>query len=118
MRIFPCVVHGCSVVSDSETARHLCPWNFPGKNTEGGFPFPTPGDLPDTGIEPRSLMYLALAGRVFTTAYFNKKDLKKKLSNETMLYSSRLLLGEKMDFPGSPAVKILHFPCTGQGYHP
>ena len=73
-----CVVHGCSVASDSATARRLCPWNFPGKNTEGGFPFPTPGDLPDTGIELRSLMYLALAGRIFTTAYFNKKRFKEK----------------------------------------
>ena len=31
-------------------ARLLCPWDFSGKNT--GLPFPTPGDLPDPGIEP------------------------------------------------------------------
>ena len=30
-------------------------------------PFPTPGDLPDPGIEPRSLMAPALAGKFFTT---------------------------------------------------
>ena len=30
-------------------------------------PFPNPGDLPDPGIEPRSLVSPALAGRIFTT---------------------------------------------------
>ena len=29
-------------------------------------PYPTPGDLPDTGIEPVSLASPALAGRFFT----------------------------------------------------
>ena len=28
-----------------------------------GLPFPSPGDLPDPGIEPASLVFLALAGR-------------------------------------------------------
>jgi len=31
-----------------------------------GLPFPPPGGLPDTGIEPGSLESLALAGRFFT----------------------------------------------------
>jgi len=30
-------------------------------------PFPSPGDLLDPGIEPISLMFLALTGRFFTT---------------------------------------------------
>ena len=30
-------------------------------------PFPTPGDLPDPGIEPTSLASPVLAGRFFTT---------------------------------------------------
>ena len=33
-----------------------------------GLPFPSPGDLPDPGIEPESLMFPALAGRFFTTS--------------------------------------------------
>ena len=33
-----------------------------------GLPFPPPGDLPDPGIEPMSLMSPALAGRFFTTS--------------------------------------------------
>ena len=31
----------------------LCPWDSPGKNWSG-LPFPSPGDLPDPGIEPTS----------------------------------------------------------------
>ena len=33
-----------------------------------GLPFPSPGDLPDSGIEPVSVTSLALAGRFFTTS--------------------------------------------------
>ena len=32
-----------------------------------GVPFPPPGDLPDPGIKPTSLMSPALASRFFTT---------------------------------------------------
>ena len=32
-----------------------------------GLPFPSPGDLPDTEIEPESLMPPALSGGFFTT---------------------------------------------------
>ena len=35
---------------------------FPRQEYWSGLPFPPPGDLPDTGIEPRSLVSLALAG--------------------------------------------------------
>ena len=31
-------------------------------------PFPSPGDLPDTGIKPKSLMSSVLAGGFFTTS--------------------------------------------------
>ena len=37
--------------------RLLCPWDFPGKNTGNGLPFPSPGDRPDPGI---GLLYPAL----------------------------------------------------------
>ena len=33
-----------------------------------GLPFPTPGDLPDPGMQPLSLMYRALADGFFTTS--------------------------------------------------
>ena len=42
----------CSVVSDSLQPPGLySPWNSPGQN---GWPFPSPGELPNPGIEPRS----------------------------------------------------------------
>ena len=36
-----------------------------------GLPFPTPGDLPDPGIRPASLMSPALADRFFTTSVYH-----------------------------------------------
>ena len=62
-----------SVVSDSAT-----PWTlarqdplsmgFSRQEYWSGLPCPLPGDLPDPGIEPESLMSPALAGGVFTTS--------------------------------------------------
>ena len=45
----------------------LGPWGSPGKNGSG-LPFPSPGDLPDPGIEVWSLVSPALAGGFFTTS--------------------------------------------------
>ena len=39
---------------------------FSGEEYWGGVPQPPPGDLPDPGIEPASLMSPALIGRFFT----------------------------------------------------
>ena len=41
---------------------------FPRQEYWSGLPCPPPGDLPDLGIKPASLMSLALAGRFFTTS--------------------------------------------------
>ena len=44
----------CSVMSDFLRPRGLySPWNFPCQNIGAGT-FPSPGDLPNSGIEPRS----------------------------------------------------------------
>ena len=50
----------CSVVFNSvtpQTAAHQAPLftGFSGQEYWSGLPFPPPGDLPDTGIEPMSL---------------------------------------------------------------
>ena len=37
-----------------------------------GLPFPTPGDLPDPGTEPSSLVSTALVGIFYTTAPLGK----------------------------------------------
>ena len=41
---------------------------FPRQEYWNGLPFPSPGDLPNPGIEPMSLKSLTLAGRFFTTS--------------------------------------------------
>ena len=41
---------------------------FPRQEYWRGLPFPSPGDLPDPGIEPVSLESPALGGRFFTTS--------------------------------------------------
>ena len=68
--------------------RHVCPFSharlfatpwrvtcqaplsmgFPRQEYWSGLPFPSPGDLPNPGIEPTSLRSPALAGRFFTTS--------------------------------------------------
>ena len=50
---------GCQVPLSMEFSRQE-DWN--------GLPFPTPGDLTDAGIKPRSSMSPAVAGRFFITA--------------------------------------------------
>ena len=41
---------------------------FPRQECGTGLPFPSPGDLPNPGIEPASLMSPALASEFFTTS--------------------------------------------------
>ena len=41
---------------------------FSRQEYQSGLPFPSPGDLPNPGIKPTSLMSPALAGRFFTTS--------------------------------------------------
>ena len=45
-----------------------------------GLPYPTPGDLPDPGIEPAFLMSPVLAGRFLTTS-ITWEALKMKVLN-------------------------------------
>ena len=58
-----CITQSCPILCDPHglwPARFLCPWNYPGKNTGVGGRsllqgvFPSPGDLPNPGIEPGS----------------------------------------------------------------
>ena len=63
----------CSVMSDSLQPHELyvtreAPLSMAFSRLEywSELPFPTPGDLPDPGIEPSSLASLALAGRFYT----------------------------------------------------
>ena len=58
-----------SVMSDSSwTVAHQPPLSmgFSRQEDWSGLPFPPPGDLPDSGIKPKSLASCALVGRFFT----------------------------------------------------
>ena len=55
-------------MSDSVTHGTPLSVGFPMQEYWSGLPFPSPGDLPDPGIELMSLVSLALAGRFFTTS--------------------------------------------------
>ena len=62
----------CSVMSDCLPLRTITcqaplAIGFPRQEYWSGFPFPTPGDLPDPGIEPMSPVSPALEGRFFIT---------------------------------------------------
>ena len=52
------------------TVAHQAPLStgFSRQEYWSGLPFPSPGDLPDPGIEPTSFMPLTLAGGFFTTS--------------------------------------------------
>ena len=51
------------------TVAHQAPPSvgFPRQEYWSGLPYPTPGELPDPGIEPGSVVSPALAGRFFAT---------------------------------------------------
>ena len=51
MHVFSVAKSCLTLCNPTEPTRLLCPWDFPGKNT-GMLPFPSPGDLPDSGILP------------------------------------------------------------------
>ena len=61
------------------TAAHQVPLSmgFPRQEYWSGLPFPSPGDLPDPGIEPVSPASPAVAGRFFTTETHGKPTVKE-----------------------------------------
>ena len=63
---FSCVQH----FAIPWTVVHQAPLSmrFSRKEYWSGYPFTSPGDLPNSGIEPVSLMSPALAGVFFTTS--------------------------------------------------
>ena len=65
------------------------PMGFSRQEYLSGFPFPPPGDLPDPGIKPWSLLSPLLAGGFFTTST-NSVVGKKKISISDMYLESNL----------------------------
>ena len=60
----------CLTLCDTTELAHQAPLSigFSRKEYRSGLPCPPPGDLPDTGIEPASLMSPTLAGGFFTSS--------------------------------------------------
>ena len=62
LHVLCCAVLSRSIVYNTlqphelQPTRLLCPWGFSRKGYWSGLPFPLPGDLPNPGIKPRSLV--------------------------------------------------------------
>ena len=96
----PCKWQGthAQLLQSCPTLCHPVDYSLPGSSVAGmlqariywaGLPRPPPGDLPDPGIQPASLMSPALAGRFFTASAtweahkWQRGDLKPGLSDPT-----------------------------------
>ena len=62
-------------------ARLLCPWGFSRQGYWSGLSCPPPGDLPNPGIEPISLLSPAWAGGLFTTQCHLGRPKRSQLSH-------------------------------------
>ena len=92
------ILYACSVAC---ICLFVTPWTvvlqaplsmgFPRQEWWSGWPFPSPGDPPDPGIEPASLMSPALIGGFFTTSA--AWDLEYCIMILTMLSTSQSILG-------------------------
>ena len=75
-----------------------------------GLPCPPPGDLPNSGIKPMSLLSAAMAGGFFTTS----------ATRETQAYIYRNIMLRKDpsgDLHGGLMVKTSHSQCRGNGFN-
>ena len=118
----------------------LCPWDSPGKNTRVGCHSLLPGDLPNPGIEPNSLVSPSLAGGFFSTRCFQIGEMMKEAAPvlavqvskmtrdsasgqssagphrvcESLKLSPLLLRGSHLVNPTHP---LSHLPCTQPHLH-
>ena len=69
-----------------------------------GLPFPSPGDLPDRGIKPATLVSPALAGKFFTTGttweVVNVGNIEDSLLNMTSKAENRKKNNDTLDGMG------------------
>ena len=96
---------------------------FPRQEYWSGLPFPSPGDLPDPGIEPTSWVSPALAGGFFTTEpfLFNSKQMSPfsvfhSQGNWLPLPSPNGILAPCPQDPAVSWVSLSFFFCSS--FHP
>ena len=75
----------CTLQCGLQSARLLCPWDSPGKNTGVGLLCPPTEDLPNQGTEPASLMSPALVGGFFTTSATCEAQLRRYLPRNQVM---------------------------------
>ena len=93
MCVCVCVLSHVQLFATPWTAAHQAPLSMEFSRQEwwNGLPFPTPGGLPDPGIEPDSPASLVLSGRFFTTeppgepVYINLNQKQKQPWNTAAL---------------------------------
>ena len=130
-----------SICLDSWTwhSRFLCPWDFPGKNTGA---LPSPGDLPDPGLEPRSpalqtdslpseplekcfywSIILWRPIRTFITntqkrCPFHCRGLECKSRKSRNIWSNRQIWPRSTEWSRAKVNRVLPRECTGHSKHP
>ena len=83
--LYPCVLSR-SVISDSlqphglQPSRPLCPWGFSRQEYWSGLPSPSPGDLPNPRIKPRSPTLQAYSSLTEPPGRISQKMREKKES--------------------------------------
>ena len=87
-----CALNHVRLFTTPWTAAHQVPLSmgFSRQEYGSGFPFPSPGDLPDPGTEPVSLVSPAVAGGFLTTALPGKPHNIVTVANKTALCPSKL----------------------------
>ena len=108
-----CAVLSRSVRSDSlrphelQPSSLLCPWGFSRQDYRSGLPFPSPGDLPNPGIEPQSPVLQA-------DSLLTKPPGKPKNSGVSSFPSPGDLPNPGIE-PGSPALQVDSLPADLPG---
>ena len=101
VRVCVCLLHWVRLFETSRDVVHQAPLSMGFSREEycSGLPFPSPGDRPDSGIEPASPASPALTGGFFTTEPSGKRvecfghmlsEIFKK-ANRTSIYKAFML---------------------------
>ena len=95
-----------------QPARLLCPWNSLGQNTRVVQPFPSPGNLPNLGMEPRSPTLQA--DSLPSEQKVNSKNIKRNLVSHFYSHSHILVIAIINGFLCIIITKkITFFGCVG-----